>query len=225
VNEAETTASPGPDEIRQTTRASNDPRAVRTRGAITAAVHSLIAEGEPSPSVSQIVRRAGVSRSSFYAQFANLDQLAAAVFSQAFTEIESASIAARATVAAAGPETTWQAVERLVRHVDAHRDFYSRGFPATVAGHDEVIGALAAQLRASIPLVSSPPPGVSVEATAMWIAGGKLAVLRSWLTGQLAGSVEDITGQIMALLPGWLVTRSPVPREPAVGLSGRAAGR
>jgi AcrR family transcriptional regulator len=219
VNEAETTASPGPDEIRQTTRASNDPRAVRTRGAITAAVHSLIADGEPSPSVSQIVRRAGVSRSSFYAQFANLDQLAAAVFSQAFTEIESASIAA-----APGAETTWQAVERLVRHVDAHRDFYSRGFPATVAGHDEVIGALAAQLRTSIPLVSSPPPGVSVEATAMWIAGGKLAVLRSWLTGQLDGSVEDITGQIMTLLPGWLVTRPPVSCEPAAGLSGRPAG-
>jgi AcrR family transcriptional regulator len=220
VNAAETTASPGPDEIRQTTRASNDPRAVRTRSAITAAVRALIAEGEPSPSVSQIVRRAGVSRSSFYAQFANLDQLAAAVFSQAFTEIESASIVARAAAAAPSPETTRQAVERLVRHVDAHRDFYRHSFPATFAGHDEAVGALAAQLRESIPLLYRAPPGVSVEATARWIAGGKLAVLRSWLTGSLAGSVEDVTSQIVALLPGWLVTPAPAEAAGALGATG-----
>ncbi len=220
MNEAGTAASPGPGQIRQSTRASNDPRAVRTRSAITAAVRVLIAEGEPLPSVSQIVRRAGVSRSSFYAQFANLDQVAAAVFSQAFTEIESASIVARATAAAPGPEATRQAVERLVRHVDAHRDFYRHSFPATFAGHDEAVGALAGQLRESLPLVSTPPPGVSVEATAMWIAGGKLAVLRSWLTGSLTGSVPDVTSQIMALLPGWLVTPSPAETTGVPGVTG-----
>ena len=193
------------DEIRLATRASGDPRAVRTREAITAATRALIAEGSLAPSVSQIARRAGVSRSSFYAQFANLDQLAAAVFSQAFTEIETASIVARAADAAPGPEATRQAVERLVRHVDQHRDFYARSFPATFAGHHEAVEALATQLRATIPLVSSAPPGISVEATATWIAGGKLAILRSWLTGQLDGSVDDVTDQIMALLPGWLV--------------------
>ena len=191
------------DEIRLATRASGDPRAVRTREAITAATRALIAEGSLAPSVSQIARRAGVSRSSFYAQFANLDQLAAAVFSQAFTE--TASIVARAADAAPAPEATRQAVERLVRHVDQHRDFYARSFPATFAGHHEAVEALATQLRETIPLVSSAPPGISVEATATWIAGGKLAILRSWLTGQLDGSVDDVTDQVMALLPGWLV--------------------
>jgi AcrR family transcriptional regulator len=211
VNEAGMTASPAQDEIRQTKRASGDPRAIRTRRAITGAVRELIAEGESSPSVSQIVRRAGLSRSSFYTQFANMDALAAAVFGEAFTEIETEGISERVSGSVPAAEATRSAVERLIRHVDAHRDFYLHSFPGTFAGHNEAVEALAAQLRESIPLVSSPPPGVSVEATAIWIAGGQLAMLRSWLAGQLTGSVTDITDQVMALLPAWLVVPGPFP--------------
>ena len=54
-------------------RATSDPRAARTRQAIVNAVHELAHESPASPSVSDIVRRAGVSRSSFYTQFASMD--------------------------------------------------------------------------------------------------------------------------------------------------------
>jgi AcrR family transcriptional regulator len=215
VNVAEETTTPLQDEIRRTMRASGDPRAMRTRQAIMDAVHALITEGESTPTVSQIVRRAGMSRSSFYTQFANMNELAAAVFRQAFTQVETADLAARRH-GLAGAEATQTAVERLVRHVDEHRDFYRHSFPATFAAHNEAVQALAAQLRESIPLVSSPPAGVSVDATAIYIAGGTLAILRAWVVGEVTGSVTDITNQIMALLPVWLVSPdqfSSVPSE------------
>jgi hypothetical protein len=51
--------------------------------------------------------------------------------------------------------------------------------------------------------------GGASAAEALYVAGGILAVLRSWIQGDLLGTVDDITNQILALLPPRAMPVSP----------------
>jgi AcrR family transcriptional regulator len=208
VDEAGVTATPVQDAVRQMMRASGDPRAARTRQAIIDAVHELAAEGGAAPSVSDIVRRAGVSRSSFYTQFASVDELAGVVLREAFMTIGTANLAMLADGGVSVAEASRIAVGQLVAHVAQHRHLYRLG-AVTPSSHPEVLAALAAQVRQAIAFEPGTHGGVPAETEALYVAGGVLAVLRSWILGDLPGGVDDITSQILALLPPWATSMSP----------------
>jgi AcrR family transcriptional regulator len=209
VNEAGVTATPVQDAVRRMMRASGDPRAARTRQAIIDTVHELAAEGEAAPSVSDIVRRAGVSRSSFYTQFASVDELAGVILREAFMTIGTANLAMLADGGVSVAEAGLVAVGQLVAHVAEHRGLYRLGLAVAPSSHPEALAALAAQVRQAIALAVGTHGGVPAETEALYVAGGILAVLRSWIQGDLPGTVDDITNQILALLPPWAMPVSP----------------
>jgi AcrR family transcriptional regulator len=208
VNEAGVAAAPVQDAVRRMMRASGDPRAARTRQAIIDAVHELAAEGGTAPTVSDIVRRARVSRSSFYTQFASVDELASVVLREAFMTIGTANLAMLTDGSVSVAEASRVAVGQLVAHVAEHRGLYRLGLAVTPSSHPEALAALAAQVRQAIAFEPGTHGGVPAETEALYVAGGILAVLRSWIQGDLVGAVDDITNQILALLPPWAV---PVP--------------
>jgi AcrR family transcriptional regulator len=209
VNEAEVTATPVQDAVRRMTRASGDPRAARTRQAIIHAVHELAAEGGAAPSVSDIVRRAGVSRSSFYTQFASLDELAGVVLREAFATIGTDTVAMRRVSGVSADEADRVAVGQLIAHVAEHRGLYQLWLAAAPSFHPEALDALTTQVRRVLALAAGPHGGVPAETEAVYVAGGMLAVLRHWVQGDLPGTASDITDQILALRPSWTVTHDP----------------
>src|SRR5580693_3568849 len=66
---------------------SVDPRPARTRARLATALGELISEGEQRPSVTSIVARAGVHRSSFYLHFLTVEHLAVFALRGQFAEV------------------------------------------------------------------------------------------------------------------------------------------
>jgi AcrR family transcriptional regulator len=201
------------DEVRQASRASRDPRAARTRAAILAAVDDLAAASAAAPSVSEIVRQAGISRSSFYTQFASFEELTAAVFSGAVQQSTLWESIARSSGEMTDYEATRQATARLVEHVAEHRGLYRLGLGATSGGYLQAVTAVARQLEAGACLTAAPDNGITVHAAARYLAGGTLALLHGWISSELIATNEQITDQLMAMLPAWL-TAPAAPAAP-----------
>jgi AcrR family transcriptional regulator len=191
-------------EVRLASRASRDPRAARTRAAILAAVEDLASQGVAVPSVSEIVRQAGISRSSFYTQFASFEELTAAVFGDALQQTTLIEAVARNSGEMSDYEATRQATARLVEHVAGHRGLYRLGLPATAGAYRQAIAMVAQELEAGACVTAAPDNGVVVRAATTYLAGGMLALLQVWVTGELVATNEQITNQIMAMLPAWL---------------------
>jgi AcrR family transcriptional regulator len=204
------------DEVRQAARASRDPRAARTRAAIMAAVDELAAQGISAPNVSEIVRRAGISRSSFYTQFASVEELTAAVFSEALQQTTLLEAVARSSGEMSDYEATRQAVARLVAHVAEHRGLYRLGLPTTAGAYLHAVATVARQLEAAACVTTAPANGVAVAAATTYLAGGMLALLHAWVTDEFDATNDQITHQMMVMLPAWLTgpiaTRAPTQK-------------
>ncbi|KQW06204.1 hypothetical protein ASC66_06650 [Leifsonia sp. Root4] len=210
-------------DIRRTIQSSMDPRTARTRRAIVDAVESLLADGVSALNVSDIVRRAGVSRSAFYTHFASVDELAVSVLCEALEEIGSSDIHLRSAGTATGEEAGRAGIRSFVAHIDRHRTLYS-GLLSQSAGsqaHRTVVTMLAAQTRETVLLLPGLPSRTSAAAAALFIAGGSLAVLGEWMQGDGAESVDEIVDELMALMPAWFVAKEPLRRAggdtPAAG--------
>lgn len=166
------------------------------------AVLALAAEGCATPSVSAIAKRAGVSRSSFYTQFATMEHLTGALFEQVVAQVTDSE--ARGSSHLSTPAAARHAVATLVEHVDARRDLYLLALPETSSGHLRLVDRVAQVLRRSRDVSAAPRQGVTPDAASIYLAGAVVTVLRAWATGQLDGTAEQITDQIMLLFPSWL---------------------
>lgn len=189
---------------REGRRESLDPRAAQTRAALIGAACELAAEGARTPSVRGITERAGLSRSSFYTQFASLTELSIAIFEDAFTRITAQDAQEREDHSASIVDITRHSVRALVDQVDALRDFYLAEGADTAAAHQRLMDGFTAQLRRSRGLSNAPRAGLAVDAAAVYISGGILGLLRGWVSGQIPGTATEITEQILLLLPPWL---------------------
>jgi len=184
-------------------RVSPDPRAARTRQSILAAVHVLAAQGKESITVGDIVAQARISRSSFYTQFASLDELALSVLSEALDEIGTGE--ARGTFPrrpAEGDTARW-GMTAFVQHIDGHRALYASVFrlPFSQLAYAQFVDALAGHIAWSIDSTGVVTNRRSVMATSAYMAGGLLAVLRRWLQGDLEGTAEEIVEELLAIRP------------------------
>lgn len=179
-----------------------DPRPARTRAAILAAVEAL-GTRDDDVTVPAIVAEAGISRSSFYAHFRDLDALAVEILGEAFAEIEALDLELRRTT---GPTATALATtERLVDVFARRRQLYAAvlGSRTTTEAHRAVQEAFAIQALGT--MIATAPPHVDPRAAADYVAGGSLAVLTAWLLSDEPAETSHVQRQLVALLPAWLI--------------------
>jgi AcrR family transcriptional regulator len=190
-----------PDSFRSATEAPADPRAARTRQGILAAVARLHSADGGDISVSDIVREAKISRSSFYAHFSSLDDLAVALLRQEFASV--AAPAARASHPAASLRESYT---RLVQHFSQRESIYSYalGLPLSRRAFDDVIAGYAEQVLASFDSPTSEADAIRARLAATYVAGGTVSLLSAWVADHHDISADQLVDELMALLPPWL---------------------
>ncbi|WP_368497004.1 TetR/AcrR family transcriptional regulator [Herbiconiux sp. A18JL235] len=193
-----TAASGANEELRRTLRDSPDPRVARTRTAIAAAVHALSDAGEVL-SVAAIVRTAGISRASFYAHYADLDELANGLRRDAFLTI------ADLYQHDDRPDAMRTSQDRLVAHFAGNRALYAAAgaLPTTKEGYLAGVRAMAAVIEEALAGHPSRPSDLDPEATARYISGAAYGLLDAWITGEIALSEERLADHLTRLLPSW----------------------
>ncbi|MCH1881466.1 TetR/AcrR family transcriptional regulator [Agrococcus sp. ARC_14] len=181
---------------------AEDPRPARTRAAILAAVASL-SERDDDVTVLSIVAEAGISRSTFYTQYRDLDALAVAILSDAFREVEALDLSLRQTTSPV--ETARATTARLVAEFARRRSLYAGvlGSRTTTEAHRAVQDAFAAEALET--MRATAPGGVDPEVAADYIAGGSLAVITAWLLSDEPATTEHVQRQLLALLPSWML--------------------
>lgn len=208
-------------------RATGDPRAERTRQTIFNAVATILAGRPERVSVGDIVRVAGISRSSFYAHFSSLDDLTAAYLRLQFAELVAPTILVRvAGEHAPNAERARAAYRRLVGRLLEDAPLYSSvlELPVARSAFDDLVGGHADNLVASLLEHAEVPVGVPAELVSAYIAGGTLSLVDGWRRGRIDVSDDELVDALVALLPAWLLDDRPAvasPPRPAPGTSGR----
>jgi AcrR family transcriptional regulator len=177
--------------------AGTDPRVVRTRGRLRAALLAACAE-QPldAVSVADVVRRAGVGRATFYLHYEDLDRLA----------VDACAEIVRAAVDALHASDTWDpadpppALGELLASVADHAGLYrgllrpGGGGPLGEVLHRE----LAARCRSERHRRGLAGDAEDLVATA--VAATFTGVLAGWLHDQVPGTPGKIARQVWRLL-------------------------
>ena len=196
-----------PDSFRSSAETPADPRAVRTRQGILAAVARLHSRDVGDISVTDIVREAKISRSSFYAHFSSLDDLAVALLRQEFASITVPSSRDADTVSGLR-----ESYLRLVQHFSQRESIYSYalGLPLSRRAFDDVIAAYAEQVLASFEPPDSQADAIRARLAATYVAGGTVSLLSAWIADHRDISADQLVDELIALLPPRL-SRSLTP--------------
>ncbi len=152
-------------------------RRARNRGAVVDAVFALIEEDEATPSVEAIARRAGVSVSSIFRYFENLDDL-----HQQTIEHHFARVAPLFDVPGLGEG---ERTERIARWVDARLDLY------------EAIAPVARVARARA--LDAPAIARSLAAARAQMAGQARTHLAPELATRTPARADDLVGLVDTL--------------------------
>lgn len=181
---------------------AEDPRPARTRAAILAAVE-VLSERDDDVTVASIVAEAGIGRSTFYAQYRDLDALAVAILTDAFTEVESLDLELRRTESRTS--TARATTSALVAEFARRRALYAGvlGSRTTTEAHRAVHDAFAQQAIGT--MLATAPAHVDPRTAADYVAGGSLAVITRWLLEPEPSSTEHVQQQLLSLLPSWLI--------------------
>lgn len=191
---------------RRELRRSRDPRPERTRQAIVDAVLELGISQASRITVSDIVRTAGVARSSFYTHFASLDRLAAEVFIQAADQI---TVPDPRTIAPADRRAAWhQAQVNLIRHSRDTRALYATvlALPVSHEVHLAAVRITAKAIRTWIEHLPYVPSEVQARPVSTYIAAATIGLMSEWFHDETIGSEEQLLDTLMALTPHWLIT-------------------
>lgn len=149
------------------------------------------------------MREAKISRSSFYAHFASLDDLAGALLRQEFASIVSGPSSKAVDGTAASFRDSYR---RLVEHFSQGDSIYSNalGLPLSRRVYDEVIAAYAEQVRAAFDADGNGPHGIRSRLAASYVAGGTITLLGAYASGELDISADELVDELVSLLPSWL---------------------
>lgn len=178
---------------------SSDRRVLNTRGRLITAFRDLLDESpQDPPSVSAVVQRAGVTRSTFYTHFRGLDDLAAlalADVTEAMTRLARAAIVEGDAKAAVNERLFTE----FALYLSAHRHTYAGLLGDDGAFSHAVTEAFVQQaltsLRARRRLRTDP------EVSARFMGAGLAAVLSWWLTSEEPLSAEELGRAIIAVAP------------------------
>ncbi|WP_449281038.1 TetR/AcrR family transcriptional regulator [Leucobacter sp.] len=158
-----------------------DPRAAHTRALLHRAVLDLAAERALDDiSVTQIVTRAGVNRSSFYQHFSNREELLASALETA----EEAAGRVRDAVRIPDTGRAAPALVRFLAHFAEHAAVYRRALGPE--GSSLVAARVRARtvelVREGIELSRAPRSGLPLDIEAAGTAGALLGVIEAWLS-------------------------------------------
>ncbi len=208
------------------TAESADPRSVRSRGALIAAMTALLdAAPLEQVTITQLVQSAGVSRPTFYQHYADVAELASdAAIMRLDTEfVRNEPVASpRGWLATVEP-----VVRRLLAHLAEHRDFYRRVFlgPSARSVMDAAVDLVARRILERSPLGQAIAKDGSGEGTeevrdrVVVVSGGIVWLLTKWpgtdLTGTNASEAmaHRISVQLVRLAPT-KIGEPPVGIEP-----------
>jgi len=198
---------------RNDARLTADPRPERTRRLLADALAALTAEGATDPSVTDIVARAGVNRSSFYAHFATTGELALYALREVFDSISRADFALRTSAGVSGTSAAWTALASVVDHASGHAALLRMS--TTSSPGDSGLAAVASLLADNIASFNrSFAPELSAaeaQATAVYVANGLTGLLSAWLGGTIVCSRTELVDLMVAQLPEYMASRSAIP--------------
>ncbi|MGO2660368.1 TetR/AcrR family transcriptional regulator [Mycetocola reblochoni] len=174
----------------------SDPRSERTQTAVFEAVERLARSRADDISVAEVVRESGISRSTFYAHFSGMDDLASGYLSRAFRDIGLAG-------AATSHDSPREACRSLIAHMVATVPLYVSvlGLPLRGRAVDRMIEGYAGQFARVLSAAPDRPSGVDPGLLGAFLAGGALAAVRRRLAADVP---QDVVDEVLALLPSWL---------------------
>lgn len=180
-----------------------DPRRTRSRAALIASITELMDAGA-TPSITEIVARAGVSRPTFYQHFGDLPTaFSAAALERLESQFALIAVPADGSV---DEKFTTRAVSGLLEHLRHHRDFYRAVLAdATKRGFtDSTVAFLADRI------IYESPFGAALRADAdeyttdriTTLAAGLMWLITQWLYEEptVAQTVDRMTARIIAVL-------------------------
>ncbi len=185
----------------------SDPRAEKTRRAIFSAVESLTTAKSAPITVSDIVRTAAISRSSFYAHFSGLDDLAREYLHVQLAEARASVIDLIRTDAASRQDAAADGYRRLVTHMVKHYPVYASVLDLSLSrgAYDQIVHGYASLWLDSIDTLGGQLVGPRPELTATFVAGGALTLIGSTMAGRVSISDDDLVNEIVTLLPAPLL--------------------
>lgn len=191
-------------------RVSSDPRGEHTRQLVFTAIRQLMSDSTTAVTVADIVRVAGISRSSFYAHFGSLDELAAEVLGLQFAEVGGLGIDLRRGSTIPRRTAARLGYERLIAHMVDNFPLYSSALdlPITRKAYDDVVATYSMRLLESVILLGYVPPGVNARLACTYVAGGAMTLISAWMRGQIEASDDELTTQLVELLPPWILESS-----------------
>jgi len=157
-----------------------DPRQVRTRAALIAAATALVDERDtPDISVTDLAKRAGVTRMTLYQHFSDRDSL-----------LQAAGLARYETALqehhAGGGDRNVEAVAvSLFEHLTRHRDFYARLLSGTCGL--QTYRAIQEFLADGIQRAAEIDGSVLESGERLFLSGGAMAYLIWWLDADRSG--------------------------------------
>jgi AcrR family transcriptional regulator len=206
VDDRETGSETTQQAVRARMADNADPRARRTRRLLLAAYDELVDEGVPV-SASAVAKRAGVRRSTFYAHFAGVEDLAAETLTEVFDIVASWDSAGRSGGELSAYEVSENSLFEVIRFVDEHRAVYTdllgqqSGF--AVAAEDAF-----AQSALRTLLAGAARHG-DASVTSRFIAAGAIGVIGWWLREQPALSARELAARLAAVIPTDFTSTSP----------------
>lgn len=186
----------------------HDPRAHRARDAILSAAFALADQAPAALTVSSVVQRAGISKSTFYQHFADIDDLCAFVLDDTLDAINADDLAARSHHENAF-ETTVRGHRRVIEHLSSHPRFFAHilGAPERARVRDRFINRVAARLESSMRIAAPTRDDDTIRAAALYVAAGFVTVTSAWLPRCEHGSAERLAVELASLAPEWFRAR------------------
>jgi AcrR family transcriptional regulator len=190
------------------TDARVDPRAERTRRQIRDAIVALASRGAEPVTVSAVARAARINRSSFYAHFDSLEDVACSMLDESLAQIADLAWRERDTPGVDRGVQGRRDLLALVSQVSEHRAFYAavlaRGASAAPA-QAHVAGVLRSRfeesfLRYGAREIAGQP---AVTAAAIGVGAALAALITAWLCDDLACSAEELAAHCAEVFPEW----------------------
>lgn len=186
---------------------STDPRAERTRRQIRDSVLALAAEGGGELTVSAVARRAGVNRSSFYAHFESIDQVAIELLDESLTSIAELGWRARAGDRGPGARESRDLLS-LVEHIVQQRTMYTAVLvtaDSAPQAHLHVAGVLTSRFEQAFIRYGAARivDATTVHATAIGVGAAMTAIVSAWLREDIVCSQVQLAEQLESTLPAW----------------------
>ena len=195
-----------------TSRRGMDPRAAETRRRLVETFLTLSAENPRGLTVPQIVARAGLHRSSFYAHFGTVDDLALYAIDRNLDQVHTANLTRHSGQTMPARASNTQVIAEILDHVSDPTNPL-----LAVLARDRALGeqALGAQLSSRVldyyEQVSS-FDGLTRStrvASAEYVGHGLAAIICGWLLGEVAVTQAELVDSLALLVPDWVMTAIP----------------